>query len=483
MLKRAKSFLLENKTAKQTVAKNTFWVFFGQIAARLIRVVLIIYAARLLGATNYGAFSYALSLAAFFTIFADFGINALITRESSKDITVQKKYFTTGLVIKMVMIVFIALFVIVCSPLLFKQALVMELMPLVILIVSFDSLRDFASSLSRAWEKMEIEAFIQIITNLFIVAVGFVALYISPTARALSWGYVVGTGIGMLYAFYQFRHYLKDTLRTFSKNLIKPILISSWPLGILALSGVIMLNTDTVMIGWFRSLADVGYYSAAQRVSQLIFLVPGMMMTALFPSMAKASDREGRINLIIEKSSVLLLILAIPLTVGGVILAPQIINLLFGAGYMSGVSSFKIMSLMYVPVFLSTVFGNALFAINREKVLLRYSVLSMLGNFAFNLFFIPIWGIAGSALSSLINQTAITSLVYRELKKNLELHILNKLRRILAATTLMGVAIFGLLLVGANIYAIITISAVTYLGALIALKEPILTDVRGMLKI
>ncbi|PIY59464.1 flippase, partial [Candidatus Wolfebacteria bacterium CG_4_10_14_0_8_um_filter_37_11] len=48
--------------------------------SRLIRAAIIIYAARVLGAAEYGIFSYVLSFAGFFTIFADLGVSPLMTR-------------------------------------------------------------------------------------------------------------------------------------------------------------------------------------------------------------------------------------------------------------------------------------------------------------------------------------------------------------------------------------------------------------------
>lgn len=68
MLKRIKSFLFENQTVRQTVAKNTFWLTVSNVGGRLLRAVIIIYAARVLGAGEWGAFSYAITLAAFLTV-------------------------------------------------------------------------------------------------------------------------------------------------------------------------------------------------------------------------------------------------------------------------------------------------------------------------------------------------------------------------------------------------------------------------------
>ena len=59
---------------------------------------------------------------------------------------------------------------------------------------------------------MEIEAVVQIATNLIIVIAGFIALSLVPQAKSLAIGYVIGTGLGMLVAFYPFRRYFKGLL-------------------------------------------------------------------------------------------------------------------------------------------------------------------------------------------------------------------------------------------------------------------------------
>ena len=77
-----KKILLNNSSPRQTIIKNIFWLFSGQTIGRLLRALLLIYAARLLGAESWGAFSYALSIAAFLSIFADLGINGIMTDDS-----------------------------------------------------------------------------------------------------------------------------------------------------------------------------------------------------------------------------------------------------------------------------------------------------------------------------------------------------------------------------------------------------------------
>ena len=77
---RIKEFLFENQNTRQTIAKNTFWLSFGEITGRLLRLGIVIYAARILGAAGWGVFSYLTSLAAVFTIFTDVGLGAVLIR-------------------------------------------------------------------------------------------------------------------------------------------------------------------------------------------------------------------------------------------------------------------------------------------------------------------------------------------------------------------------------------------------------------------
>ncbi|KKU89923.1 MAG: Polysaccharide biosynthesis protein [Candidatus Wolfebacteria bacterium GW2011_GWA2_47_9b] len=477
MLKRVRSLLLENKTTRQTIAKNTFWLFFGNISSRLIKAGIIIYAARILGAEDWGVFSYALSLAAFFTVFTDFGMSTVITRESAKDLSVQEKYFATSLVLKIAMtIVSIAVFL-ALAPLIVKQKAVMALLPIIILLVSLDGMRDFAASLSRAWEKMEIEAAIQILTNIAIVIGGFVALYYYQTSYALSVGYTIGVGIGMLAAFHPFHHYFKNLKQTFDPKLIKPILHASWPIGMLGLMTATMLNTDTIMIGWFRDISEVGYYSAGQRIAQIIFMVPALLTTALFPSFAKFAFDKERFGKAIEKSLLILLMVGIPMAIGGAFLAKDIMYIVYGDQYLAGSLAFAIMSLTFISGFIAPVLGNAIFALNKEKQLFTYIALGIGGNFLFNLIFIPVFGIAGAALSTLLNQTIITIYLSHKLKKEVTISIRKKLANILTASFILFVAVFGLSLLEFNAIVIIIAAAAAYGYVLHLLQEPIFVEV------
>ncbi len=471
MVQRIRSFLFKNEKESQTIAKNTIWLFIGQAVSRLLRMAIVVYAARVLGAEGWGVFSYAISFAALLTVIVDFGINAVITRESSRDRSVQQKYFATALVTKVAMIACISVLIIAAAPYVMRNPQAMTMLPFIILVFMFDSLRDFGASLSRAWEKMEIESAIQVLTNALIVIGGFAALFIARTPFSLAAGYGIGMGIGMIAAFYPAREYFKNFVSNVSFPLVRKIIATGWPLGLLGVMGGILLNTDTVMIEWFRTIEEVGYYGAVQRVIWLIYIIPGLLATAFFPSMARLVGQKEQMRKILESGLSILTMVAIPLTVGGILLAWEIVYVLYGAQYLAAVPTFRILCLTFLPSFIAAMFGNTLFALNKERKILSYVLFGISGNFILNLLLIPRWGMEGAAISTLLNQCAITAYLVVVLKKAFEFRIFRQVEKIAGAAAVMAAAVFALRMLGAQVYVMLIIGGIAYFYALYLFRE------------
>lgn len=474
-----KSILLKNTSTKQTIAKNTFWLFFGNMTSRFIRAGLLIYAARILGAHDWGAFNYAMGIAAFFTMFTDFGVNAVLTRESAKDTSVQEKYFSSAFFTKIILSLATIVILFLIFPILSgivsgkteDPQLVLSLLPIVIFLVIFDTLRDFGATLSRAWEKMEVEGLIQIITNIMIVAIGFFALYLSPTPKSLAIGYAIGTGIGMVASFWPFRRYFKNFWKTISIHLSKKILSSGWVFGMMGIIGAIMLNTDSVMIGWLVGLDGVGYYGAGQRFVQMIYIIPGLIATAFFPTLTKLIKEKGIFESIFNKQLSLLMTIALPLTVGGVILAGLIFRFLYGTQYDPGIISFLLLNITYLSTFIATPLGNIIFALEKEKILFKYVLIGGIGNIILNLVFIPIFGIAGSALSTVLNQIIGMVYLYLKIRGSVKINIFTCGWKPFVAVSLMGLLSYGMVLLNVNLIINIILSSIVYFVFLIITKQ------------
>lgn len=417
-------FLFKNTSVGQTIAKNTFWLFFGQMTGRLFRAAIVIYAARILGAASWGAFSYALGVAAFLTIFSDIGINALITKEASRNPDLKNKYIATAFWTKLTLLIILIAGVAIAFPYLTNIPEAAAIMPILIFVFAFDTLRDLGSAISRSMEKMEIESLIGVFTNLAIVVLGILFLIFEPTSKSLSYAYAIGSGTGLLAIWFVLRHQIGNFFSNFDRRLVKNILATAWPFGLMGLMGAINLNTDIIMIGWLRSAVEVGYYSAAQKPILLLYVIPTLLASSIFPVMARMAKIAPAIVVgLLEKAIAGMILCAVPITALGLLLAQPIINILFGAEYLPAVDTFRILIFTVLIVYPSALIGNAIFAFDAQKSFVWFVIASAVGNVALNFLLIPVWGIAGAAISTLLTQLITNFLIWRKMNSIHQLHV------------------------------------------------------------
>jgi O-antigen/teichoic acid export membrane protein len=470
-------WLLNNKTTEQKIAKNTFWLFFGQIFGRLTRVAIIIYAARVLGPASWGAFSYAMGLVAFMTIFSDIGVSAIVTRESSKDPARSQAYFSTALAMKLVLLVIGTLILVFGAPYITNIEEAKALMPLIALVLIFDSLRNFGFAINRSEEKMEREGINEVVTNVAITIFGFVALLRSTSSFALTAAYAAATGFGFFLIAWQLKSYFRGLLAHFDMKLIKPILEMAWPFALASSLGAIMINTDTIMIGWLRSAEEVGFYSAALRPVQLLYVLPTLFAASLFPTFTKlARQNDAEFTRILETALTVSLLIALPIAFGGIIIGDQFINLLFGSEYQNAILPFQILILTTLIVFPSAIISNAIFSYNEQKKFVTFSSLGAGGNIVFNFLLIPYFGIAGCAVSTIFTQLIANGFIWKKMKEVNRFSIFGKIKKAALATLLMALTLFLLKEFGAPLLFNLSFAALTYFATLKIFKEELLEN-------
>jgi len=483
MVEKLKDLLFHNRSAKQTIAKNFFWLTISQIGSRLIRAGLIIYAARLLGVTDYGIFSYVLGLAGFFTVFADISLSPILTREAAKKPEERTKYFATIFWLKIILLIFTAGLIIYAAPYFSRIEEARALLWLVALLTVFDGLRDYAVAFFRSFEKMEWEGFINLFTNIAITIFGGLILYYSATAKALFIAYIAASGLGTAAAFFMIKGYLRQIFSSFDKNAIKPILRSALPVAAIGLLGAFMVNVDLVMLGWLKTADEVGWYSAGQKIIMVLYTVPAIFAVAVFPALARFAENKNNdgSKKIMEKITALSLMLAIPMTIGGLILAKPIIILLYGTNYLPSVITFQIMLLPLLLIFPGQTIGNFIVANNQQKKAAGYAAIASAGNIVLCYFLIPIFGIAGAAVATLTSQAFYNAMAWRLSKKTVYFTTLPNIKNIIAGGFVIGLAAFFMNYLGFNVLINIGASAAIYFGFLYIAKEKMIFEAKDLL--
>lgn len=483
MIKKIKLFLFQNQNLRQTIAKNAFWLSFGEITGRILRAGVVIYSARILGAEQWGVFSYAITLAAMFTIFSDIGLSSVLTREAAKDPSNRDRYFSTIFVFKIILIIILFAAILSATPYFTKIPLSRLLILLTALIIVFDSLQNFGKALFRAVEKMEREALMNIITQGIILIAGMIILFKYPSPENLAFAYVLGSAIGLIVGISFLLPFLKKIFSHFDINLFKPIIAAAWPFGIVGVLGAVMINTDTIMIGWFKNAQEIGFYAAAQKPIMLLYIFPSLIAGAFFPVLARLAGKDNeQFRSLLEKGLSFIFLLALPFSIGLLLTAPQIINLLYGAEYQPAIASFQILALTIITAYSASIIANSIFAYNRQKILIGYAVIGALGNVVLNSLFIPLWGIEGAALSTIFTQILSVGYAWWKMKKINYFSVFKNLKKVILAAFLMAIFVGLLQFLNLPLLTIIPLAGAFYFLTLLLLKEKILLQLRSLLK-
>ncbi len=462
------------------VVKNTAWLAAGETVGRLLRIVLIFYSARVLGAAEWGVSSYLLSWAVLFTIATDLGLSAIVTRELVRDHGRRAEHLSTFFFAKLALL-FVSAFVIVfVIPRAAALPLSQPLMVSLAFLVFFDSMRIIPTTVNKARETMRYDAASNVFTQAAILAIGMALLLRSPSAEALNVAYATGSGLGTLYAFFLIRDYLPGILTTFRRPLVRQLLRDSLPIAVVGLLGSLMLNTDIVMLGWMRTAAEIGYYSATQKIIFTLYVLPGLIASAAFPVMARLAHDGPAFKAFFEKILKSSLMIALPVTVGGVVTAPRIIGLFYGAEYLPATASYIIL-LFTVPIaFTTPVINNALIAHNSQKHFIAYASIGLICNAALNWMLIPLWGINGAATATLITETVTGIFIWRKINRISGFTVPHGLGTTFAACAGMGICAYAATLAGMPVIPLICAAIPCYAAALWILREPAFLELTKM---
>jgi len=478
-----KNSLLKNTTTRQTILKNTFWFTVSQGLSKVLRAIIVIYAARVLGTTQWGIFSFLLSLASILVLFSELGINSLVTRLVSRHPESPDTSINTAITLRCILsIVFGILFITLSSfshsipnaPLLFALMAVVTL---------FDMLRDLGVCIARGIEHLQIEAAIQIFSNFSIVTLGLLFLLKDPSVLSLTSAYAIASVAGFTLTIFLLRDYITNLSFSLQWSEVKKVVFMALPFSIPLIMGTIMANTDTVLIRYFGSLKDVGVYSAAQRLIQITAIIPGLLAVPLFPLMARLvqSDKK-RLATILEKTLSFMVLLALPFTLYAIVYGKEVVHLVYGTEYMLATASLQVLAGTILFTFPFTMLNNVIFSLDERWTIFSYSLIGVICNGALDLLLIPSLGIAGAALSTTINTAVIVLYTFFRVQKTLSISSAKILSQLFIPTIIA--CILTLILYYSHVHFLIAgiIFIATYGIVLLNTKHPLIDELVVLIK-
>ena len=209
----------------------------------------------------------------------------------------------------------------------------------------------------------------------------------------------------------------KDVVR--SKKVIKKILKQSVPFGIAAVSYMVYMRMDTVMIDYFLTKDDVGIYSLAVQALTFATLVLAPIQVIAFPKLKEMYkiNHPHYHNKHIQFTSfgVLLFLLVF-------IIIASLMNYLIYWNYQDFSESLTIIFILFFSGLFTAVSVTRSSYITFEGLgnyLLYSQIIALFINLLLNITLIPIYGIIGAAISTLVSQLCgliLSNLFFKKLK-------------------------------------------------------------------
>jgi len=483
MIEKFKKIFLQNTTLKATVFKNFMWLATSNITSRIIKAALTIYAARALGAAGYGVVSYTLGLAGFFLFFKNIGVDVILTREVAKKTNEQHFYFSTAMVIEAALLVITVFLLLFVAPFFGKIPAAAVLLPYVAIMIIADDIRDMFIAFFRGKEQMEIEALVVVVGNISVAVFGFLALLISPTPIALVMAYAGASLTGAIAATSFLKEFLWGIRKNFQKDLVVPILRSSLPILFASLGGIFMYNVDVIMLGWWRTASEIGWYSAAQKIVGIVSIFPGFIATATYPAFSRLFQEKNveRLQNLVRNIVKINFLIVIPMVVGGLVLRVQLVDFLFGSGYAKATVPLAVFIFSLLASYQTPVLMTIIFALDKQVSVIWYAAVASISNILLSFFLIRSYGMLGAAIAGVVVALIFMALLWRKVSSLTKLQLPASTLKFVPAALLMGG--FALVLTNLGLHVLLTIflSGLLYFGLVQLMGEDLIAEARSII--
>jgi len=277
------------------VASNTIYQFIGKAATMSITILATILVTRLYGREAYGQFSLMQGWPALMYIIVDFGLNAIATRELSKDFSKAGKYLGNILVLR---IVISLVFIIGLSLLLifFPYSTSLRFgIRLSLFLILTQSLFTTTNVIFQTKLRYDLSTLSLISGYLVILAAVIAFSYYRISVVWVSFSYVMGGFV----TFFTALHFLKRMGVTIvfeiDKETMKYLLWQTMPLGVMFIFSQLNFKEDEILLSVLKlpvkyglnNTESVAVYALPYKIFEVALVVPTFFMNALYPVMVR----------------------------------------------------------------------------------------------------------------------------------------------------------------------------------------------------
>lgn len=437
----------------------------GEAGSRVLAFIATVYIARRLGASAFGYLGFAAAIVAYFGRALSTGISDVGSREIARRPADAQAIAAGGTLVRIVAALFgvvavVAISTIVPAPRIGRIVLALTGLSLISLAVDTSWVYKGTGSARRVGVALLAGQAIAVALLLILIRapndVVRVPL-IQFLADIVAAGYLAAPLINLSWL----GAHLSEGWR---------LLKSSRLITVSRLLRTLVVSIDVVMLGFMSTSQQVGWYSAAYRVVFFVLAITYASHIAWLPAVTRAVAQKRSVDAELSGSLRLSVVVTVPFVVGGIMIAPRLLNALFGEEYVPAATALQ---LLLVSLFFIALHGpsrNLFLAYDRLGLESWIMAVAVVVNIALNIALIPRYGLNGAALATVAADGVILLLCVAAIMR---FHIRPRLLP-LQIPLLAGIAMAaGLWLIGVDRSAAVSIVAggIVYAGSLAGLTR------------
>jgi len=425
------------------IRNNFFFLSAADFTAKSFGFLLYIVLARYLGPEQFGIYSLGVSFWLIYGLLANLGFDPVIIRDVSRDPSKSESYFSQVVFYKLITGTLAYLGLLGTCYLMDYAIEVRHTILIFGCLLFINPLNNSQQSIFKAHQTMSYVALME-------ASRAIIKLAVIPLIIAVGLGVQAVAGSHLLIAlilFVIFYHFiLKKNFCRFSFKDVKfynPLLKSALPFGFLGLTYIVNRKLDILIISKMIGVESVGWYNAANELVAVLGMLPTTLSTVLFPSFSASYGRSELKQLTNTANFVIKLInvIGIPSGVGIFLLAPEIINLIYGPNYSQSAIVLKILSPVVCFLFARSVLSWLLTAVDQINILMKIVITTLVINISIDIWLIPHYGYAAAAFGVVVSTFFAYISVCWNLRRRLDGLILFKssIKPILACLPMIAV--------------------------------------------
>jgi len=436
--------------AAHSVARNTLIMLLSQMVTFSMTFIWTVAIQWKLAKDDYGHLFDAQSLSWIGAVFMDAGVATYLTKQVARDRTHAGRLLSTAVLLRTASsaLVYVAILGIALATGKHGDSfLVVGLVGLSIVVASYTQA---CAATFQGHEMMLWPALGTIAEKVTLAVVSVVVLVLGYGLLAVAGVMLLGAGMNL--ALVGSRAIRRGWIRPqFDPQLARLLVVGGAPFFLWAAFGVIYQRNAAIQLGILTNAAVEGQFGVAVRMYETLSFVPYIFQAAVLPVLSRtfvhAADSMTRTA---RRSFDLIVLAALPVSMGVVLLAPQIIALTASLPkYAESIVPLQILGFSLVPLYVDMILATILISADKQRAWAIVSVAAALINPLLNWWLIRQTqasfqnGAIGSAIVTLATELFIFFIYVALVPRGvLGLANLAYAGRVLLATLLMGGAIW-----------------------------------------